>query len=384
MEKKNGDSSAGGSVIAALCIIIYLFALVQGAVRLYLSIDKHKISAELEFNEIADTAQSAAMHGFMSDRYISIMNDALKSKKSLEALIITGAEGGHTIEKKTGYAIKWVNNEPRFINKISFSGQNLYKPLANLERNANIKAVASAVDFIEFINILKQTLMLIAVGLFISFITLITQLLTGKSETPKGEMVYVPTDNRTAKKKTTYRETEPVNVSNNTLPKGLYSSRSNIGWEEYTKDRLDSELHRCASTEKDLALILMEFSAITNDLMYMQAAEEAVNFFTSRDLLFEYGDQGITVILPGVGFDIAIARAEKFYQRIMEKYPNSFGSEASLNMGLSSRSGRLLNADRLILEANEALRKARSDTRTSIIAFKSDPEKYRAFIASQS
>jgi len=384
MEKKNGDSSAGGSIIAALCIIIYLFALVQGAVRAYLSIDSHKLTAEREFDQIADLALSAAQYNFMSDRYVQIMNNALGSAKSLEALIITGPEGGYAFEKKSGHAINWVNDAPRFINKISFSNQNLYKPLTFPDiRNANIKAVASAVDFAELINILRQTLLFILAGLAISFFTLIIQLLTGKREKPKGEMVYVATpEKQNTRRKVNYAEQNNRNDSD-TQPKGLYSSRGNIGWEEYTEDRLDSELHRCASTEKDLALISMEFLSISNDLMFMQAAEEAVNFFTSRDLVFEAGDQGITVILPGVGFDIAIGKAEKFYQRIAEKFPNSLGMESSLNIGLSSRSGRLLNANRLLLEANQALKKAKSDTKTSIIAFKSDPDKYREFISKQ-
>jgi len=388
MEMKR--KSSGGSVIAAMCIVIYLFALVQGAVRIYLSMDKQKITAELEFGEIADLALSAASSNtFMSDNYVEIMKNALMSKKSIEAIIITGADGGHAFEKKTGQAINWSNSsEPRFKNKISFSNQNHYRALLIPIRNANIKAASSAIDFAELIKILKQTLLLIMIGLAVSFFTMIIQLLTGKPEKTKGELVYVAAKNQPekgeAQRRANYREREPKNVSLDGEPKGLYSSRSNIGWEEYTQDRLDSELHRCASTEKDLTLILMEFSAITNDLMYMQAAEEAVNFFTSRDLLFETGDQGMTVILPGVGLDIAIGKAEKFYQRIMEKYPSSFGTASSLNIGLSSRSGRLLNADRLMLEANEALRKAISDSKTSIVAFKSDPEKYRAFIASQS
>jgi len=384
MEKKNGDSSAGGSVIAALCIIIYLFALVQGAVRVYLSIDRHRATAEQEFNQIADLALASAQHNFMSDRYVQIMNNALVSTKSLEALIITGPEGGYAFEKKSGHAINWVNNAPRFINKITFSNHNLSKPLTFPDiRNANIQAMASTVDFAELIIILRQTLLLILVGLAISFFTLIVQLLTGKTEKPKGEMLHVATpEKKNISRKESYPQEEPANASG-AEPKGLYSSRSNIGWEEYTEDRLNSELHRCASTEKDLALISMEFSVISNDLMFMQAAEEAVNFFTSRDLLFEAGDKGMIVILPGAGLDTAIGKAEKFYQRIAEKFSNSLGMEQSLNIGLSSRSGRLLNADRLMLEANQALKKAKSDSRTSIIAFKSDPDKYRDFISKQ-
>jgi GGDEF domain-containing protein len=101
-------------------------------------------------------------------------------------------------------------------------------------------------------------------------------------------------------------------------------------------------------------------------------------------LLFEYGRWGISVILPCDGIDTAIAKSEKYYQRITEKFQAGYSRASSLCIGLSSRSGRLLNAERLMFEAREALKKAKAETKNKIIAFKSDPEKYRAFIASQS
>jgi GGDEF domain-containing protein len=126
----------------------------------------------------------------------------------------------------------------------------------------------------------------------------------------------------------------------------------------------------------------MDFAGITSDAMYRQAAEEAVAFFTSRDLLFEHGKYGICAILTGVSHETGFSKAEKFYQRISKKL--SGGRQASgLRIGISSRSGRLLNADRMMMEATEALKKAKIDPRSPITAFKSDLEKYRNFIASQ-
>ncbi|MCL2764050.1 MAG: GGDEF domain-containing protein [Treponema sp.] len=367
--QKSKKTSIGGSIIAAACIIIYLCALVQGSVRIYLSIEQRGIIAEKEFSQIANIAMNAAAYGFMDDRFIQTMNNALAASSSIEALIITGADGGHAFEKNNGHAITWVNNFPRFKNRLSLSNKDHYRPLPIQDiRNANIKAAASAFDYQEFLIILKQTLLIILIGFAISFFTILIQYLTGKPQKLRGEMIYAGTPGYEHRQETA-----------GTGPKGLYSSRSSIGWEEYTKDRLDSELHRCSSTEKDLTLVLMEFCDINSDSMFRQAAEETVNFFTSRDLLFEYNEYGITVILPGIGLDVAITRAEKFYQRIMEKFPGGFAS-SSLCIGLSSRSGRLLNADRLIFEASEALRKAKNDRHTSIIAFKSDPDKYRDFI----
>jgi len=376
---KIGNITIGGSIIAAICIIIYLGALIQGAIRIYLSVEQRRVTAEREFSQLADTAFSAGSQGFMDEQFIQTMNNSLKLKRAIEALIITGPEGGHAFEKKSGHAISWVNSTPRFNKKFGLSSHEYFRPLSIPDvRQAEIKGIASSFDYNVFSGILKDTFIIIFIGFALSLVTMLLQFLLERQEKPKGNMVYVDTPEPSRKETTDEKQASDV------LPKGLYSKRSNIGFEEYTDDRLNSELHRCASTEKDLALLLIEFNDLANDIMYKQAAEEAVNFFTSRDLLFEYGSYGISVILPGSGFDIAITKAEKFYQRIMEKFPNSYGSTSAISIGLSTRSGRLLNAERLILEAKEALRKAGSDSKTSIIAFKSDPEKYRAFIASQS
>ena len=374
--KKPGNPSLGGSIIAAICIVIYLFALVQGAVRIYLSIDERKITAEQEFYNIANIAMDVGNQGFMSVGFVNSINNALTSTKSLEALIITGPDGGNAFEKKPGYAIAWVNNAPRFKNKFFFLNENLYKPLAISDlRNANIKGIANAFDYAEFIKIMKETLFLILIGFALSFFTLLIQSLVGKGS--KTESGFVPI----IKQEKNLRVIKDLDTSSG--PKGLYSSRSGIGWEEYLNDRLDSELHRCSSSEKDLALLIMDFTDIGEEKVFRQAAEEAVTFFTSRDLLFEFGESGITVILPGTGFETAVAMSEKFYERITERFPKSYSEAYGLCIGLSTRSGRLCNANRMILEAMEALKKAKGDSKTSIIAFKSDPDKYRTFIASQ-
>jgi len=127
--------------------------------------------------------------------------------------------------------------------------------------------------------------------------------------------------------------------------------------------------------------MLMEFTDRLNDIQFKHAAEEAVSFFTSRDLLFENGKRGITVIYPGYELETGIAKAQKFHQRIMEKIFYNHKTDKCLCIGISSRSGRLINAGRMLMEADEALRRAKKDHESPIIAFKSDPEKYREFIS---
>jgi len=387
--KKNNNTkkvkSISGSIIAAVCIVIYLFAIIQGVLRIYLSIDQLKITAEQEFIYISNLALSAGTRGFMDNNFIQTMNNALVSTKSLEALIITGADTGYAFEKQSGHAIAWVNNSPRFINRFSFSNHDYYRPLPVPDiRNANIKAIASAFSYNEITRILRETLLIILIGFALAFFTMIIQLLTG-NKPEKNKLIDTPVPQSKVKTSPVNNETINRQSVSGSDPKGLYSSRSNIGWENYLNDRLDSELHRCSSTEMDLALVLAEFAEISNDAMYREMAQKAITFFSSRDLLFEYKSRGIAIILPGVNLETAINKLENFHQRIIGKsiYNKMQKSANSINIGISSRSGRLLNAGRMILEAAEALKKAKNDPKTSIIAFKSDPDKYRAFIASQ-
>ena len=390
------QKSRGGftSFIAAVCIIIYLFALTQAAVRIYFSIDDQKKIAEQDFSRITGIALYYGSLGFMNEQFISSMNTALSTSPCIEAVIISGPEGEYAFEKEKDHAVKWVNNSPRFINRISFSNESYYRPLPIPDlRNANIKAVASAFNFRDISKILKETLLLILAGFTISFFTMLLQILLGKpgeKTVPLQDNITETEADRFALKEKKPEKTEPDTIIINAAPamtekgpKGLYSTRSSIGWEEYTEDRLESELHRCSSTEKDLTFILMEFTDITNDSMYKQAAEEAASFFASRDLLFECGEYGISVILTGVDLETAISKSEKFQQRIAGKFPHSRKSKPILCIGLSSRAGRLIKAERLIFESVQALEKAKRDAKSTIIAFKSDPEKYRAFIASQ-
>jgi hypothetical protein len=166
------------------------------------------------------------------------------------------------------------------------------------------------------------------------------------------------------------------------VPQGLYTPRGNIGWESYTEDRLDSELHRCASAEQDLALIIATVKEPENlsSEQFRPFCQEAVQFFEHRDLIFEYRKQGISIICPNISLEQAFARSEEFNNRVLGKLSRPAGSRIDLRFGISSRSGRLIDAKQIVLEAGEALERAAGDLSSHIVAFKSDPEKYRQYI----
>jgi hypothetical protein len=172
---------------------------------------------------------------------------------------------------------------------------------------------------------------------------------------------------------------EKTSVQTNAEPQGLYSPKSGIGWESYTMDRLASEIHRCAASEQDLVVLLFECGKdlAWNEELYKKLAEEAVHFFNLKDLTFEKGSRGISVIIPNVNLDHGIVKAEEFHARVLKNL-SGFSSKTDLRIGLSSRSGRLIDANRLFFEAASALEKAKDGQ--PIVAFKSNPEKYRDFI----
>jgi hypothetical protein len=178
------------------------------------------------------------------------------------------------------------------------------------------------------------------------------------------------------------QENDSIKTGVKGSPNGLYSPRSNIGWEAYTHDRLASELHRCASSEQDLVVLRMECGDGVNcdAKLYRKIADEAVGLFNLQDLSFEYGSRGITVIIPNAGLEQGISKAETFHARLFHSCYDSFHSKNDFLTGISSRSGRLIEANRLLLEADKALEKAKFDVDSPIVAFKSDPEKYREYI----
>ncbi|GHV73718.1 hypothetical protein AGMMS49940_10200 [Spirochaetia bacterium] len=156
-----------------------------------------------------------------------------------------------------------------------------------------------------------------------------------------------------------------------------------------TRETLDVELRRCSDTEQDLALILMELSpgagtGIGDDtVVFRTFTGRARQFFTVRELVVERGDRGLSVILPGSSVEEGFAKARQFHDQIQAVLPEIFPNKDDLRIGVSALSGRILATDRLILEASKALERAALEPESPIVAFKSDPEKYRAFVQKQ-
>ncbi|MDR2376163.1 MAG: hypothetical protein LBD96_06980 [Treponema sp.] len=457
-KKDEGKTPVVSTIIAALCVMLYIGGLSYGALSIYNSVIDRRALADREFDNIADLVSAAGVLGFMDEPFIKTIQDSIDGSQTLLGVVITSSQGEFAFERERGTVITWVNDSPRFIPRFAVSNPPKYLPLrVEGQRNVNIQAVSGYIDYDYCIGVLKKTLMVVLSALVLAFFTLLMDTLLIKNrepvprEMPQGAYKKPATENsgETPVKApdSAVQAEEPQdppaetqvpddwmppddagtdsddnddndnNDDNDTdelpdfdltdnddnddelpgfdltdddelpdsdqkTPQGLFSPRSGTGWEAYTNDRLDSELHRCASTEQDLALIVavVKEPAKLDAEQFQLFCREAVQYFEHRDLIFEYQDQGISVICPGFSLEQAFAASEEFNNRVLGQLSRPAGSKVDFRFGISSRSGRLIDAGQISFEAAEALKKAVDDRESHIVAFKSDPEKYRHYI----
>jgi hypothetical protein len=158
------------------------------------------------------------------------------------------------------------------------------------------------------------------------------------------------------------------------------SALDGIGPEKDTRKHLDAELRRAESSGQDLTVAVLEYGnpndpegAAFEDFIHI-----TVDYFGHTTMTFKKGDTGITAIFPGTSLDAGIEQINEFRERIPARFARGLAA------GISSRQDRQVAADRLLLEAVEATVKSREDPENRVVAFKSDPEKYRAFIEKKS
>ena len=205
---------------------------------------------------------------------------------------------------------------------------------------------------------------------------------TPSAEFPEPEQVPVSVEYHEAEDPSTYEEDEDGEMTEHSGdPSGLFSPATGMGWEQYLETRLDAELMRSASSEQDLALVLLRIPGIEgNRLMMKKIAAVLLDFFKFKDFVFEYKNDGFAGILLNINLDQTMVLAETVYTQFKELL-QSENIPPKLALGISMRSLRLLPGSRLIDEADKALHKAFDETGMPIVAFRVNPDKYRQFVA---
>ncbi len=145
---------------------------------------------------------------------------------------------------------------------------------------------------------------------------------------------------------------------------------------EQLTPRLQSELKRAASFDQDLVLAVIQVEETEDNEDFLQLAREIRAFFFFKDLCYQYGNNKAYVILPNSELDEGIRTLKDFRNRLDKATP-----PLSFTVGLSARSGRLLEGETLIRECEGALRKSIQDGENTITGFRADPTRFRAVMS---
>jgi len=381
------NTSVIGTLIASVCILVYLGAVVSVIVKVSAGMERLRDEARGEFRVLVNRATSAGAEGFMDAAFVGIVQDTLNESRVLEGVIIHVPGDAYGFEKREGgHAIDRVNGLPRFRERFGLSRHGMFEPIRIPDRwNVSIEAVAAVIDYGELAGTLRYAVLLIAAALVVAFLTLLVE--SSMRRRQAGEEYEGEEDaGRPMEPSRSGAIREAADAVGTTAGvsgnrPGIYSERAHIVRKEHAEARLAQEMERSAAAGQDVAFIAIEFKSAEADNHYSRLAADAARFFSSREFVCERGERGLSIICPGLSLDMGFLNATEFHNRVLGKYPAVFRQKTDLCMGISARSGReLVNAARLVFEAEEALERALMDPVSHIIAFRVDPDKYRAFM----
>ncbi|HDQ14612.1 MAG TPA: hypothetical protein ENN41_07355 [Sediminispirochaeta sp.] len=145
-------------------------------------------------------------------------------------------------------------------------------------------------------------------------------------------------------------------------------------------NKLGNELKRAANFDQDLVLGLISCGrGLSNSerASFFKLLEE---HFEYKDLIFEQQDSQAAVVLPNTELEQGLSKFNSFQKMV---FNTNTSCRFDIAIGSSSRNGRLIGGERLLGEAQAALRKAESAQDNRLVGFKPDPGKYRAFLAQE-
>lgn len=154
-------------------------------------------------------------------------------------------------------------------------------------------------------------------------------------------------------------------------PGTLFNPITGVSHRAHLDKRLGLELERSAYNDQDLTCALVRFPNLRGEDEYVQAASLVLAAYQFEDLCFEYDQTTFCVILPNTELPQGIKQAEAFRKRNPEAV-----------IGMSARNGRLVEAGRVLKEADSSLGHATTEP-GRIVGFRPDPRKYRQFVTQQ-
>ena len=127
-------------------------------------------------------------------------------------------------------------------------------------------------------------------------------------------------------------------------------------------------------------MILRVSATKHTDLVSRKIAQELLEHIKFRDMAFEFGSDGFAGIFQNISLNQAMKIADDLYEGV-DALLREAEIESQITIGITTRTARLLSADRMIEEAVIAAAKAVAEPDLPIVAFRANPDKYRDFVA---
>ncbi len=154
----------------------------------------------------------------------------------------------------------------------------------------------------------------------------------------------------------------------------VLSPITNLGLQSSLEQKLDeaivSELHA--------TLAITRINGLDRGNAISQKIISILRDSLAGDEIFEYKSDAYAVIMKGKNLQTAVEKFEKIYNKIADFLKDN-NSVNEVSVGISSSSERNVKAERVILEADQALDYASQDPDSPIVAFRANPQKYREF-----
>ncbi|MCL1817644.1 MAG: hypothetical protein FWG35_01850 [Spirochaetaceae bacterium] len=204
---------------------------------------------------------------------------------------------------------------------------------------------------------------------------------TGKKSSLSGQEKSVPEKALLSLKTPSPAEKTEVPVSSLEAVLAEKAALETPEWRSLLEKRLTLELERSAYNEQDLTLLILKIPEMVRESDdYRYLSREIQSKLSFEDLTFEYPPNSFAVILPNSNLDQSLGTLKNFLKTAEAGFTGRYEEPLC---GLTSRSGRLMDGPGLLREGEAALEKIESEKSNTIIGFRPDPAKYRAYIAEQ-
>jgi hypothetical protein len=419
------------TAISILCIAVYVFATARAVYRIIVTAAEQRTVAEREFAGLQDVVRGATVLGFRGTDLENEIRAAVFRSHTLEAVIASIPDGNSVAVEKPGerVIIPDINNSDYSFNtKWKFYRQPYVARITTDARiNLELSALTNYLDKGQLGDILREALFFILLSVTAAFIVLLLDVIAFGNwklapETPSKahgapipskkpqspsispqEPFDIPVIPQKAQFPSAVMEAPPdlpVIPQKAQFPSAVTEAPPDLpvipqepqdplaGTDEPAGlyvgliQKLQAELAAADNEKSDLVLLCAEWTetGAAGEPLTKQIAEEAAAFFKIPQMsAFKRGSSGIFILLPNIAFKRGLKAAREFYGHVFGKA--AFETTiANLSIGLSSRADRMLDPERLILEAEKAVEKAKESPDQPIVAFKANPLKYKNYI----